>query len=158
MLTCAEFNAHLTTCLEGKIDQVPHLCTEEPRRRRARIPAMDSVLYHSEVRNLYAQGIFRELQNGKCHKLCTNNLISVSHVNIKDHLPNNRKVFLCMIFRARANIKDLLKPLCLTLESQNHLNQEITKSTFGFLVVSNIAKRAILNKTRKTLGISVVKS
>ena len=40
----------------------------------------------------------------------------------KDHCPENRSVFIFMIFRAGGNVNDLLKPLLLTLEPPDYSN------------------------------------
>ena len=60
VLTFVKSSGDFTKCFGGRVHQVPYLFTGELRRTRATFPAMTRVLYHIQVRTLYAKDIFRE--------------------------------------------------------------------------------------------------
>ena len=67
------------------------------------------------------RSIFNEnLRNVRGHELRTYILIQNFLIDWKFHFPTNRKVFIYMIFRARGNVEDPLKPLVLTPQALNY--------------------------------------
>ena len=60
VLTFAKSSGHFTRCFGGQVHQVLYLCSREPRGTWGTFPAMTGVLFHIQVRTLYAKDIFRE--------------------------------------------------------------------------------------------------
>ena len=68
VLTFAKSIGHFTRCFGGQVHQVLYLCSREPRGTSGTFPGMDRVLFHIQVRTLYAKDIFKEKHLTKVKK------------------------------------------------------------------------------------------